>query len=217
MMPHAYSRAERIADAVIHVIGVPTGIAALVSLLWIAAYQDSAKILIASGIYGAGIVAMLGFSAAYHLTSHAPWKEILRRLDHAAIYIMIAGSYTPFALVKLEQSWGIGLLSVVWGIALVGVVMKLSFPRRFERLSIVLYLLQGWTILIAVEPLLDAVSLSGVVLLGIGGLLYTIGVVFHLSGRLPFHNVIWHALVLAAASCHFAAVLNEVVLVPHSV
>jgi hemolysin III len=213
----SYTRAERIADATIHLLGVPAGIAAMVSLLWMATYQDSVKIYVACAVYGAGIVSMLGLSAAYNLLGQHPWKEILRRLDHAAIFVMIAGSYTPVALLNLERSLAVTLLGIVWSIALVGIAIKLRYPRRFERLSIGLYLLQGWTILLAIRPMLDATPPTSLILLGVGALLYTVGVVFHLSVRLPFHNAIWHGLVLAGAGCHFAMIMSEVAVASQAV
>lgn len=207
-----YSKAELITDAVIHAIGVVAGVTAMVSLLWVISHQDDVVIYFACAVYGLGLVAMLGLSAAYHFVSHRPVKAILRRLDHAAIFVMIAGSYTPFALVKLPESWGILLFAVVWTIALLGIVLKLRYPRRFERLSIALYLLQGWIIVIAIGPLVDTIPLSGLILMGTGGLLYTIGVIFHISERLPFHNAIWHGLVLTAAACHYVVVMQDVAL-----
>lgn len=207
-----YSKAELITDAVIHAIGVVAGVTAMVSLLWVISHQDDVVIYFACAVYGLGLVAMLGLSAAYHFVSHHPVKAILRRLDHAAIFVMIAGSYTPFALVKLPESWGILLFAVVWTIALLGIVLKLRYPRRFERLSIALYLLQGWIIVIAIGPLVDTIPLSGLILMGTGGLLYTIGVIFHISERLPFHNAIWHGLVLTAAACHYVVVMQDVAL-----
>lgn len=211
-MTVAYTRAERIADAVIHIVGLLAGVVGSLALMWVVTRQDDALLIVACGVYGWGLLAMLGCSAAYHLVGAAPMKEILRRLDHAAIFIMIAGTYTPFALVKLGDPWGPRLLAVVWLIAGAGIALKLRYPRRYERLSIALYLLQGWLILVALGPLSAALSASGIVLITAGGLLYTLGVAFHVSERLPFHNAIWHGLVLAAASCHFAVVMDDVAL-----
>jgi hemolysin III len=165
------------------------------------------------GVYGAGLVAMFACSAGYHLIRKARAKEIFRRLDHAAIFVMIAGTYTPFALLNMGGAWGIGLLSAVWAIALIGVVMKLALPRIFERLSVPLYLAQGWAVLVAIKPLVAAVPTLALVLIGVGGVLYTIGVLFHLWDRLPYHNAIWHGFVLVAAGVHYAAILDATILV----
>lgn len=208
----AYSKSELIVDGIIHVVGLAAGVAATISLMWVVAYQDDAVVYLACAIYGLGLLGMFGLSASYHLVQRQPLREVLRRLDHAAIFVMIAGTYTPFALVKLRDPWGTVLFGAVWAITLLGIVLKLRYPRRLERLSIALYLLQGWAILAAIEPLIDAISISGVALIGIGGLLYSLGVVFHLNPRLPFHNAIWHGLVLAGAGCHYAAVMDDVAL-----
>jgi hemolysin III len=131
----------------------------------------------------------------------------LRRFDHAAIFLMIAGTYTPFILIKMHTPWGLGLLAVVWTMAGIGIAIKLFAPRYLEGLSTALYLVQGWAVIAAWEPLMSAMPGRVLTLLVAGGVLYTIGVVFHLWERLPYQNAIWHGFVLSAASCHFAAVL----------
>ncbi|WP_193370010.1 PAQR family membrane homeostasis protein TrhA [Pelagibius marinus] len=205
-----YSRAEHIADAVIHVLGLTFGLAACVSLI-IAAWPSHDPLLhLALALYGLGLLAMLGCSALYNLSGHGPWKVIFRRFDHAAIFVIIAGTYTPFMVVVLGDAWGFGLLAFVWGVALAGVALKLFWPNRIDRLSVAAYLLLGWSIVVAAGPLLGAISVPGLVLLIVGGVLYSLGVVFHLWHRLPYQNAIWHAFVLAAAACHFSAVLSEV-------
>ena len=205
-----YSRAERIADGVVHGLGLVFGLAACVSLAILLLPQGDVLHWIAVGLYGLGLLAMFGCSALYHLVDHARWKPIFRRLDHAAIFVMIAGTYTPFLLVAVGGTWGFGLLAFVWSVAVAGVGLKLFWPHRLERLSVAVYLLLGWTVVVAVEPLFGALSAAGLILLLAGGLLYSLGVVFHLWERLPFQNAIWHAFVLAAAACHFSAVLTDV-------
>ena len=145
-------------------------------------------------------------SAAYNLTWHPNWKEALRRLDHAAIFVMIAGSYTPFSLAVIGGTWGWALFAVVWAVAALGVALKLFLPRRFERAAIVLYLAQGWSVLVVVEPLAAALSTPALSLLVAGGAIYTLGVVFHLWRSLPYHNAIWHGFVLAGSVTHFIAI-----------
>jgi hemolysin III len=207
-----YSAGERLADTTVHVVGVTASLAAAAALAAIALSHGQALTLVSLAVYGIGLIAVFGFSAGYNMARRPGWKEALRRLDHAAIFVMIAGSYTPFAVSAIGGTWGLGLLAVVWGVALLGVALKLFLPRRFERLSIALYLAQGWAILAALEPLAAAVSGTTLGLLVIGGGLYTLGVVFHLCHRLPYHNAIWHGLVLVAAGCHYAAVLEAVAL-----
>ena len=201
-----YSRAERIADAIVHALGVTFGLAACVSLAIALLPSHDSLLWLALALYGLGLLAMLGCSALYNLTSHVRWKAVFRRLDHAAIFVMIAGTYTPFMLIVVGGAWGLGLLAFVWTVALCGVAMKLFWPWRFDRLSLAAYLLLGWSIVVALHPLIAAVSVAGLVLLGVGGLLYSLGVVFHLWHRLPFQNAIWHAFVLAASGCFFAAI-----------
>lgn len=207
-----YAAAERRADAAVHLLGVSASLAAFPVLALLALPQGSALSILSLAIYGTGLIAVFGFSAAYNLVQRPDWKEILRRLDHAAIFVMIAGTYTPFSLVVIGGTWGLALLAAVWAVAALGVALKLFLPRRFERASILLYLAQGWAILVVVEPLVAALSTPALVLLVTGGLLYTLGVVFHLWRRLPYHNAIWHLMVLAAAGCHYAAILEAVAL-----
>ena len=212
-MPHVfptYSAGERRADAFIHVLGVSASIAGALTLMVMAAGAlPSAGSVASLAIYSAGMMAVFGFSAAYHLVTWPPAKAVLRRFDHAAIYLAIAATYTPFAVV-MGGAAGYGLLALVWLVAAFGVVMKLRFPERLVRTSYVLYLAQGWAIVLALGPLAAAVSDRVLILLGIGGVLYTVGVVFHLWNGLRYHNAVWHGFVLAAAGCHYAAVMSAV-------
>jgi len=200
-----YTRRERIADAVIHGVGVTAGIAGTLWLLVTAAGHGNPLLLTAMGIYGVGLIAMLSFSAAYNLTTDPVRRERLRTCDHAAIYVMIAGTYTPLALVALKPGDGIGLFAFMWVAALGGAAIKLLWPGRFERLSIVAYLVLGWTFVWMWKPLVAAIPAAGVWMLIAGGVLYTIGVGFHLAERLPYNNALWHVLVLAAAILRYVA------------
>jgi hemolysin III len=211
-LEQGYARPERIADAVVHMAGMVLGLVGCIVLAAVALPRGSWLLLASLGLYTTGLLAMLGCSALYNMTPSSNWTDLFRRLDHAAIFVMIAGTYTPFALVAIGDDWGLGLFAFVWLTAAGGVMLKLVWPRRLERLSIVLYLLLGWSVLAVLEPLFGAVSLPGIVLLAAGGILFTVGVVFHLWERLPYHKAIWHVLVLAAAACHYAAVLGEVAL-----
>lgn len=207
-----YSTRERLADGCVHVLGIAASLGAVTALMIVAIPNLHTLSIISLLIYGAGLTAVFGFSAAYHLVPRSGWKEAMRRLDHTAIFMMIAGTYTPFALIKIGGAWGFGLLAAVWTVALIGAAIKLVLPGRFERASIVLYLAQGWLVLIAIDPLVSAVSVSTLLLLGIGGGLYTVGIVFHLWRELPYNNAIWHCFVLFAAGCHFAAIFDTVAL-----
>jgi hemolysin III len=153
---------------------------------------------------------MLICSALYNGSSASPRKDLLRRLDHAAIFVMIAGTYTPFLAVKMDGGWSRWLLLYVWVVAGVGVILKLIWVNRFERLSVVLYLFLGWTILVAIDALFMATSFPAIALLAAGGVIYSVGVLFHLWERLAYQQPIWHACVAAATACHYAAVLGEI-------
>jgi hemolysin III len=202
-----YTIRERIADGCIHVIGVTASLVALTALLVIGVESQTLLWGVSLAIYGLALVATFSFSAGYHLVVRPKLKEVLRRLDHAAIFLMIAGTYTPFILIKMQTPWGLGLLAVVWTMAAIGIAIKLFAPRFLDGLSTALYLVQGWAVLAAWQPLMSALPGVALTLLMIGGVLYTIGVVFHLWERLPYQNAIWHGFVLSAASCHFAAVI----------
>lgn len=203
-----YTRGERIADAVIHVAGVSASIVAASVLLVVAFTYFAPHATASVSVYAIGLVAVFCCSAAYHLTRGPRLKAILRRFDHAAIYIKIAATYTPFAVVKMGGAAGIGLLAAVWLVALVGASAKLIVPGQFVRTAYVLYLAQGWAGLIVLKPLFLTLSSTALILLLVGGVLYTVGVVFHLWQRLRYHNAIWHAFVLSASACHFAAIVN---------
>lgn len=204
-----YSLGERVADGTLHVIGVGASLAALAALLVIGIQTtDTSLMVLGLAIYGVALVATFGFSAGYHLAVRPKVKEVLRRLDHAAIFLMIAATYTPFVLFKMNNAWGLGLLAVVWTMAAMGIALKLFAPRYLDGLSTALYLVQGWAVLAAWAPLQSALPASVLTLLMVGGVLYTVGVVFHLWSRLPYQNAIWHGFVLSAASCHYAAVIG---------
>jgi hemolysin III len=202
-----YTMRERVADGCIHVIGVTASLVALTVLLVVGVETQATLWLVSLAIYGLALVAMFSCSAGYHLVVRPKLKEVMRRLDHAAIFLMIAGTYTPFILIKMNTAWGLGLLAVVWTMAAIGIAIKLLAPRFLDGLSTALYLVQGWAVIAAWEPLMSAMPGHVLTLLVVGGVLYTIGVVFHLWERLPYQNAIWHGFVLSAASCHYAAVI----------
>ncbi|TCR63469.1 hemolysin III family protein [Bosea sp. BK604] len=208
-----FRRAELWADGVIHVLGVILGLGAVAAL--IVQVADTAPLfdLIPVSIYGAALLAVLIVSAMYNMWPISPRKWFMRRFDHSAIYVLIAGTYTPF-LMKLSGSiFAQALLVVVWLSASVGVVIKVALPNRFDRLSIALYLLIGWSGLLIWESvsLLPATSLWLVVA---GGLLYSVGVIFHVWESLPFQNAIWHSFVLVASGCFYGAVFRAYVMTP---
>lgn len=203
---------ELAADQLIHVFGTFAGVVGSAMLAGIAAGIAERPIFLASLIYSLCLLTMLGCSAAYSLASNAPRKGFLRRLDHSAIFLMIAGTYTPFTTCRLHGVWAIGMTAAVWTGAITGAVMEMTCARGIKRVSIVAYLALGWLILVGVRPMLASVDAMTAVLIGVGGVLYSLGIGFHLWRALPFHNAIWHSFVLVAASCHYAAILHGVVL-----
>lgn len=202
----AYTVKEEVAHALTHGVGAVLSIAALiVMLVWTAAYGDAWHI-VASSIYGASLILLYTASTLYHAFPWPRMKAVFQQLDHAAIYILIAGTYTPFALINLRGGWGWTLLGVAWGIALLGVILELGMKRRIKWLSLSLYLGMGWMALIAIKPMLDNVDSGGLMLLVAGGLAYTLGVIFYVWKSLPYHHAIWHLFVLAGSVFHFFSI-----------
>jgi hemolysin III len=203
-----YSRHEHLADAIVHVLGI---LFAINASLWLLFHVTGLSVVVSVTIYCAGLLAMIGFSAAYNLVPHhRPSKQVLRRLDHAAIFIMIAGTYTPFAVNRLGDS-GTAILAIIWAAATFGVVMKVLYPRRFEMASLALYLGMGWTIITVIAPLAHTMAAVDFWLLIAGGIVYSVGVVFYVLERIPYHKAIWHGAVLTAAALQFSAIALEFV------
>lgn len=205
----SYSRAEQLVDVAAHVVGVACGLVGATALM-LTAVPGGSLIVLGATLYAIGLLSMLSFSAAYNLWPPSPTKEILRRLDHAAIFLMIAGTATPFVMNRVGGAWGFGLLAGVWSVALLGVAMKIMFPRRWERLSIALYVGLGLSIAVVGDQLARAIAPSSLMLLVAGCMIYLVGIVFHLWERLPFQNALWHWLVLMAAALHYSAIVQEV-------
>ena len=210
--PREYRADEFAADRLVHVIGTLASVLGSAVLLGIAAGIGDSRIFAATLVYCVCLVAMLTCSAAYNLAADGSRRRLLRRLDHAAIFLMIAGTYTPFTTCRLHGVWAVGMTGTIWTGAVAGALVKLICPRRAERVSLVAYPVLGWLILVGIRPMLGAVDTATLVLIGVGGALYSIGAGFHHWRALPFHDAIWHSLVLSAASCHYAAVLHGVVL-----
>jgi len=206
-----YTRAERAADAVVHFAGIFFGVAGAAVLMLASLGRLPVKDVAGLGVYSAGLIGMFTVSAGYNLIHRPSLKEWLRRLDHAVIFVMIAGSYTPFAL-KIGGETGWILLAAVWLIALFGTFVKLVFPRKLDKISVLLYLAQGWCILFAIGPLVEAVPDNSLTLLVVGGVIYSAGVIFHLLETLPFHNVIWHLFVLGGAAAQYASIYGAIIL-----
>lgn len=207
----SYSVREEIAHSAIHGVGILFSVAGLVALLLVARRTGEPGHVVACTIYGLTLILLYLASTLYHSIPSPRAKGVLRVLDHSAIYLLIAGTYTPITLISLRGSWGWTLFGLVWGMAIAGIVLKVAAIGRFRWLSMVLYLGMGWLVVIAMEPLLLAVSHDGVWLLFLGGVSYTVGTVFYGWRRLPYHHAVWHAFVLAGSILHFFAVLFYVV------
>jgi hemolysin III len=203
-------RWEMRVDGTIHIAAIIAALVGATILILMADHRAGAEETAAVAIYSCGLLAMFGCSAAYNFgrfTRHGNW---LRGLDQSAIFLMIAGTYTPFTVIDLNGAWSWSFTSIVWSLAIVGVLLRLLHYRLFAKLSVGLYLALGWIGLLAIFPLFHALHIATLILLVIGGALYTIGIVFHLWERLPFQTAIWHLFVVAAAAVHFAAVTVSV-------
>jgi hemolysin III len=202
-----YDRAELIADGIVHAAGVLfglTGVLAIVAIALGRKGQGATPVL----IYGVGLLAMLGISALYNMWPVSRLKWLLRRFDHSAIYLLIAGTYTPFLAQMKSGLLAVGLGIGMWASAAFGIALKLLLPGRFDAVSIGLYLALGWIGVVAYDSFTAAIPPASVHLLWLGGALYSVGIVFHAWERLRFQNAIWHGFVLVAAMCHYVAVLR---------
>lgn len=203
----AHSFREHFADGVMHVLGVVAAVAGVSALMVWAAMAGLGPRIWPLVVYAAGLVLSFGLSAAYNMTLHAPARAVLRRLDHAAIYLLIAGTYTPMALIGLGGKVGVWLTVTIWALALIGMVMKLGFFHAAQKAGFWLYLVMGCLGLVAIWPLIERLPGAVLILLGAGGAVYLLGTVFYKLKSLPFSRAIWHGHVLAAAATHYAAVL----------
>ena len=200
-----YTPFEELFNTLSHGIGVILSIVALILMLYSVSPVNDGWRLAASIIYGSSLI-LLYSSSTYHAVTNVSAKFRLRQLDHAAIFILIAGTYTPFTLINLRDNWGIPLFSVIWCIAIVGVIIELATGLKYKKLSLTLYLGMGWLVIIAIQPMLEHVETGGLLLLLAGGLSYSLGVIFYAWKRLYMHHAIWHLFVLTGSVMHFLAV-----------
>ena len=198
-------------NAFTHGLGLVVGIAGLVLLVVFAALRGTAWHVVSCSIYGTTIVLLFNFSMLYHLARKGKAKRVFRILDHSSIFLLIAGTYTPFTLVTLRGGWGWSLFGTIWGLCVVGIICETTIARRFELVSLPIYLGMGWLIVLAIRPLFAVLPLGGRALLVSGGLAYTVGVLFYVMERIPFAHGIWHLFVLAGSICHWCAVMFHVV------
>lgn len=206
-----YDRREIIADGIVHGVGVVAALIAVTVLIFYATVWGTGGTLASAWVYGIGLVMCLGISFAYNVWPVSPAKWVLRRFDHSAIFILIAATYTPFLQAGLPDPMVLSNLVGIWCVALFGVLLKCLWPGRFDRLAILLYLAMGWSGIVLWSRLSDVLSIGTLVLILVGGIIYSFGVIFHVWEKLRFQNAIWHGFVVAAAGVHYAAVLTCVV------
>jgi len=214
MIDHYHTRAERLADLWVHIVGLTLAAVGGVVLAVLAALYSGIGATLATAIYALCLIAMLTTSTIYNYTNPCAARPVLRRMDEAAIFLMIAGSYTPFTTQRFEGAWSVGFTLVVWVIALGGVAAKLVAPRISDAFWSLIYVLFGWLAVIALKPMLQTVHPLALGLLVLGGLIYTAGVFVFISPRVKYRRAIWHGFVVAGAGVHWAAVLVGVVLAP---
>lgn len=205
-MAKQQSHLEEFLNSLSHGIGVGLSAIGLVFLIDLAVQSGDIKRIIAFSIYGVTLLLLYLASTLYHGAKSPRTKRILRICDHASIYLLIAGSYTPFCLITMPWEWGRLMLCILWPIAIVGIIFKIFWVDRFELLSTLLYIGMGWMTLIAIKPLFTGLSLAGFLLLGTGGLFYTFGTIFFTLDHIPFNHVIWHLFVMSGSVCHFFTV-----------
>lgn len=204
------SPAEEVANSVSHGIGVPLGLAALAVLVPRAIHHGTAWHVVSVSVFGASLVLLYLVSCLYHAVTRPGAKRLLQVLDHAFIFVLIAGTYTPFVLVTLRGPWGWSLFALVWGLALAGIVLKAILLPRYDKSTSFLYVAMGWLVLVALKPLVASLPTAGLAWLVAGGAFYTLGVVFFLLDRIRFAHFVWHLFVLAGSVCHILAVLYGV-------
>lgn len=203
-----YDRSELIADGVVHGIGLALALIGVTAMIFYASIWSTSGQLAAAWIYGAGLVATLSISFLYNLYPVSQTKWFLRRFDHSSIFVLIAATYTPFLQRGWDDPYLFGMLIGIWSIAVVGVLIKCVFPGRFDKVAILLYLAMGWSGVFAAGPLLSQLTETTLILILIGGIIYSCGVIFHVWEKLRFQNAIWHGFVVTAAAVHYSAVLT---------
>jgi hemolysin III len=203
----SYSRAEEITNSITHGIAAALSIAGLCVLLALAGSKGDPWRIVSFSIYGGSLVVLYVTSTLYHGIPTPHLKRLFRRFDHAAIFLLIAGTYTPFMLVLLRGGWGWTIFGIVWALAAFGVALKVAFTGRFEVLSLVLYLGMGWVGVAAIKPALAAIPVGGLLWMLAGGIVYSTGVIFYACDRIPWNHAIWHFFVMVGSLCHFIAIL----------
>ena len=198
---------EEIANSITHGLGFGLSVAGLAILVVLASMEGDPWRITSFAIYGSSLTILYLVSTLYHSLTHSRTKAIFRRLDHSAIYLLIAGTYTPVILISMRTTWVLYLLPIIWAMAILGVYIKVRYIHRYERLSLAFYIFMGWFALIAVKPMFNSIPIESFIWIIIGGACYTSGVVFYAWRRLPFNHTIWHGFVLIGSISHFIGML----------
>lgn len=200
--------ADEIANAVTHGIGLILSLIGLPVLVMAIAARGDVLNVVGASVFGASLVALYAASTLYHAIPTPRVKHVFRIIDHVAIFLLIAGTYTPFTLGVLRGTWGWTLFGVVWGLAALGIVFKVVLGARYHALSTMFYLAMGWLVVIAIKPLMAVLPMAGLWLIAAGGMMYTVGVIFFLLDKRRFMHAVWHLFVMGGSACHFVAVLR---------
>jgi hemolysin III len=198
---------EEIANSISHGLGLLLALVALPVLVLAAIEAGSVRFLVGVSVFGGTMVLLYLASTLYHSITHETAKQVFRVFDHTAIFLLIAGSYTPFSLGVLRGPWGWSMLAIVWTLAIIGIILKINRRTRHSRISIVLYVIMGWLAVIAIKPIVMLIPLPGILLIFAGGVAYTGGLAFFAAQRIRYNHFIWHLFVIAGTTCHFFAVL----------
>ncbi len=201
-----YSKNEEILNVITHGLGFLLSVAALVILVVFASIRGNAWHIVSFSIYGASLATLYLASTLFHMTRKQKLRNKLNIFDHAAIYFLIAGTYTPFLLVTIRGPWGWSLFGIIWGLAIVGIIMKLKYIGKYDILSALIYVIMGWLIIVAIEPMNENLPPAAIWWLLGGGIAYTIGMVFYLLNKIPFNHAIFHIWVLLGSFAHFFTV-----------
>jgi hemolysin III len=202
-----YTIGEEIANAVTHGIGTLLAIAALVLLVIFSSIYGNAWYVVSFSIYGSSLVILYTMSTIYHALPRGKAKDIFEIFDHSSIFLLIAGTYTPFELITLRGSVGWTLFGITWGMAIIGILFKVFFVKKFVVLSTLIYIIMGWMIVFAIKPLFEKLPIDGIVFLVIGGIFYTLGTVFYIRRKMKYHHAVWHLFVIGGSAMHFFAIL----------
>lgn len=206
-----YTFGEELFNSISHGVGVILSIAALVLLIVFAAIKKSGYGLASGIVYGISLIILYTMSMVYHIVQNEKGKAVLRIFDHCSIFVLIAGTYTPYLLVTLDKTLGWVMFGIIWGMAVIGIVLNAIDLEKFKKISLVCYVIMGWAIIFTIKPLVKAIPFMGVFLLVLGGVFYTVGVIFYVLKKYRYMHSVWHLFVLCGSVCHFLSILLYVI------